>query len=304
MLLLLGGAELMAVPLAPWSVALSLGVGAIAAFAIGAALMAAGLFLWFLPHARHYVSVHAVILSVASFAASNLGGFLVGMLLGIAGGAMGFAWTPAAPEGSAGFANRAPGPVPADPAPDPAPGPGPAPAKEVPWRRRPSPPKALAAALPALLIAATAAPGERPQQEPGVAQVARTPPTVTTTRFSPAGLTIAEVTRVPTLTGPRRVMVLHMRAASLSHYRLRTADGSADLLLGAEELRLQGDVRLYLTRFSGCVQGLVCLTFSPDTLPVPPLSPPFVFITDVTAEQAFITSDFLTADGLALSAVT
>ena len=94
LLLMLGGAEMLLIPLSPLTVLVSLGLGGIAALGIGIALVVAGLFLWLLPHTHHYVSVNALILSVISFAATNLGGFLVGMLLGIAGSAMGFGWTP------------------------------------------------------------------------------------------------------------------------------------------------------------------------------------------------------------------
>nr|WP_239150371.1 DUF6114 domain-containing protein [Streptomyces sp. SID13588] len=58
-------------------------------------------------------------MSVLSFAATNLGGFLVGMLLGIAGSAMGLGWTldePVAPgtaaEGRRKGRNRTPDPDP------------------------------------------------------------------------------------------------------------------------------------------------------------------------------------------------
>ncbi len=272
-LLILGGAELLVVPLAPWTVLVGLGLGGIAALGIGAALAAAGLFLWFLPHTRHYVGIHAVILAVVSFAATNLGGFLLGALLGIAGGAMGFAWTPA------------PAPEPPQPH-SPAPPPGP-----------PGPPRSLAAVLPVVLLAGLTVP-QRADRSPAAVTVPRTPTTVTTTRFAPRGLTLAGVEEVRTADGPRRVMVLRMRAASLSDYRLRTHDGGAEFALDVAELHLSGDVTLYLTRFSGCVQGLVCTTFTPDTLPVPPVVPPFVFLTDVDAEQALVTSGTIVADGL------
>lgn len=289
-LLVLGGAEITASPLSPLPVVVSLGLGGVAAVGIGAALIAAGLFLWFLPHTHHYVGVHAVILSVVSFAATNLGGFLIGMLLGIAGGAMGFAWTPGRPRGACG--GRA---VETD---DPDPGAG-----RTGEALRPTPPPSgpLAAALPLVLLAGLAVPGAGARAGSGPAPVPRTPPTVTTTRFTPHGLTLAGVTDVPTADGPLRAMVLRMRAASLSDYRLRTRDGGPELALDARELRLSGDVTLYLTRLSGCVQGLLCLTFTPDTLPVPPVSPPFVFMTDVAAEQALVTSGTIDAEGLALA---
>ncbi len=97
-------------------------------------------------------------------------------------------------------------------------------------------------------------------------------------------------------------MVLKMRAASLTDYRLTTRDGGPELALGARKLDLSGDVTLYLTKFSGCLEGLLCLTFTPDQLPVPPVVPPFVFMTNVDAEQALVTSDLIVADGLTLRA--
>ncbi|MGW2599736.1 DUF6114 domain-containing protein [Streptomyces klenkii] len=294
-LLVLAGAEIAAVPLAPVSVLVGLGLGGVAALGIGAALVAAGLFLWFLPHTRHYVGMHAVILSVLSFAVTNLGGFLAGMLLGIAGSAMGFAWSPGLPSAQA---SEQPEPEPPEqPVQEPPRLPDPGAAARPPH-------KTLAVALPFVLLAATAAPAPGPRPPAPAASsvsVPRTPPTVTTTRFTPDGFTLARVAEVPTADGPRRAMVLSMRAASLRDYRLRTRDGGgAELALDADELRLGGQVTLYLTRLTGCVQGILCLTFTPDRLPVPPVAPPFVFMTDVTAEQALVASGTIGADGLAL----
>lgn len=285
LLLVLGGTELLLVPLSPLTVLVSLGLGGIAAIGIGAALVAAGLFLWFLPQARAYVSVHALLLSVLSFVATNLGGFLVGMLLGIAGSALAFGWTPL---------------------------PGPETGDQEAYGPRPDGggPRTLAAALPVVLLAAlvTGAPPARAAQ-PGPAAgghgppaAARTPPTVTTSLFAPRGFALAGVTEVATADGPRRVLVLKMAAASLRDYRLRTRDGGDEYGLAATSLDLRGDVTLYLTKFSGCVEGLLCVTFSPDGLPAPPVIPPFVFMTQVSAEQALVTADVIVTDGLRLEA--
>ncbi|MGW0735958.1 DUF6114 domain-containing protein [Streptomyces sp. NPDC002851] len=285
LLLILGGAELLLVPLSPLTVLVSLGLGGLAAIGIGLALMVAGVFLWVMPQARHYVSVNALILSVLSFAATNLGGFLVGMVLGIAGSAMGFGWTPVGrDEEEAAEAARAP---------------------EPPGIREGQGTRTLAVLLPVVLLAAVFGPGlsraqAAPTEPPVVAP--RTPPTVTTTLFAPQGFTVAGVRDIPTADGPLKVMVLHMKAASLTDYRLRTRDGHDELALGADTLELSGDVTLYLTKFRGCLEGLVCLTFTPDKLPVPPLVPPFVFMTDVRAEQALVTSDLIVAGGLTLEA--
>ncbi|MEU5303222.1 DUF6114 domain-containing protein [Streptomyces noursei] len=295
LLLLLGGVELLLVPLSPLPVLISLGLGGLAALGIGLALMAAGVFLWCTPAAHHYVSINALILSVLSFAATNLGGFLVGMGLGIAGSAMGFGWTPVrdatADDGRAG-ADDAEGAADGDEArgtPDPAPA------------RRGTGSKALAVGLPLALLTALGGPAQRavatgPPAPP-------VPPTVTTTKFAPQGFTLAGVTTVPTADGPKKVMVLHMKAASLTDYRLLTHDAQGpQLRLSSDALDLKGEVTLYLTKFSGCIEGVLCLTFTPDTLPVPPIVPPFVYLTRVTAEQALVTSDLIVANGLRLQA--
>ncbi|MFD6435813.1 DUF6114 domain-containing protein [Streptomyces venezuelae] len=282
LLLLLGGAELLLIPLSPLTVLVSLGLGGIAALGIGIALVVAGLFLWLLPHTHHYVSVNAMILSVLSFAATNLGGFLVGMLLGIAGSAMGFAWTP----------------VPQEAEEDPA----------RPRVRDGQGTRTLAVLLPVAMAAGLVSHGGRAEAVPADAAPAdaivapRVPPTVTTTLFAPQGFLLAGVREIPTADGPLKVMVLRMKAASLTDYRLKTRDGSNELALGADTLDLSGEVTLYLTKFRGCLEGILCLTFTPDKLPVPPVVPPFVFMTDVSAEQALVTSDSIVAGGLSLRA--
>ena len=54
------------------------------------------LLLWFNPGRRLFYSILAVIASLATLITANLGGFLLGMLLGIAGGSLAFAWVPGA----------------------------------------------------------------------------------------------------------------------------------------------------------------------------------------------------------------
>ncbi|CAM5580362.1 hypothetical protein SSPIM334S_00797 [Streptomyces spiroverticillatus] len=292
LLLVLAGTELLLVPLSPLTVLVSLGLGGIAAIGIGLALVAAGLFLWFLPHTRHYVSINALILSVLSFAATNLGGFLVGTLLGIAGSALGFGWSPVVEPADDDRDDRTESTESTEAVDG---------TRTPPRVRDHRGPRTLAVALPVALLASVAAPVQRAQAAPD-ALAPRVPPTVTTTRFAPQGFLIAGVTEVRTADGPLKVMVLRMKAASLTDYRLKTRDGRDELALGADSLDLSGNVTLYLTKFSGCLEGLLCLTFTPDGLPVPPVVPPFVYMTDVSAEQAMVTSDLIVTDGLTLGA--
>ncbi len=60
---------------------------------VGVLIGVLGLFLWFMPGHRHLYSVLAVLLALVSLITSDLGGFLVGMLLAVIGGSMAFAWT-------------------------------------------------------------------------------------------------------------------------------------------------------------------------------------------------------------------
>ncbi len=46
-----------------------------------------------MPGLRHFFSVLIVLLALVSLITSDLGGFLIGMLLAIVGGSLGFAWT-------------------------------------------------------------------------------------------------------------------------------------------------------------------------------------------------------------------
>ncbi|MEH0985987.1 DUF6114 domain-containing protein [Micromonospora sp. CPCC 205556] len=69
-------------------------------------LVTCGLLLWFSPAQRPFYSIVAAVTAVYSLIGLNLGGFFVGLLLGILGAALGFAWTPIAR------------PAPADPASD------------------------------------------------------------------------------------------------------------------------------------------------------------------------------------------
>ncbi|TNH29716.1 hypothetical protein FHG89_11365 [Micromonospora orduensis] len=57
-------------------------------------LVACGLLLWFSPAQRPFYSIVAAVTTVYSLIGLNLGGFFVGLLLGIVGSALAFAWTP------------------------------------------------------------------------------------------------------------------------------------------------------------------------------------------------------------------
>ncbi|MFI5688871.1 DUF6114 domain-containing protein [Streptomyces sp. NPDC051636] len=81
---------------------------------IGVLLVVLGISLWFQTQVRVFAGVAAILLALVSLPLSNLGGFLMGFLLALIGGAMAVAWAPGAPrepqpaEGSAAGPDDAP----------------------------------------------------------------------------------------------------------------------------------------------------------------------------------------------------
>jgi Family of unknown function (DUF6114) len=94
--LIVAGVELLTIPLPMHSMGLILhiGTGGVLGILIGAILIVCALLLWFNPAQRIFYSIVAILLAVAALVASNLGGFLIGTLLGVVGGSLGFAWMP------------------------------------------------------------------------------------------------------------------------------------------------------------------------------------------------------------------
>ncbi len=100
LLLLLAGIELLAIPLlsvlahGSVKVVIYIGIGGVFGVLIGGLLVACGLLIWFHPVQRMFYAIAGVLLAVASFVATNLGGFFFGMLLGVTGASLSFGWTP------------------------------------------------------------------------------------------------------------------------------------------------------------------------------------------------------------------
>ncbi|MEU8172817.1 DUF6114 domain-containing protein [Microbispora hainanensis] len=116
LLVLAAGLELLSIPFATQALPLVIQSGTVGAtYLIALVLIILGLMVWLQPGQRAFLGVVAVLVSIASFVYANLGGFLIGMLLGLIGGALAVAWTPAetteagaAPGGDAGAAPPAP----------------------------------------------------------------------------------------------------------------------------------------------------------------------------------------------------
>jgi hypothetical protein len=99
LLIVLGGGEILSTIVVSLGPTFHVGLGGVNGFVgtmIAFVLALCGLLLWFSPAQRVFYSIVAVILALATFNTINYGGFFLGMLLGITGGALAFAWSPGA----------------------------------------------------------------------------------------------------------------------------------------------------------------------------------------------------------------
>ncbi len=110
----LGGFIIVFLPLAPLGKILQVGIGGITGMAGGLILMAMALLMLFMPAQRHAAGIISVIVGVASFPLTNLGGFVVGMVLAVLGGSMAFGWMPERPARKRRRFRRASPAVPGD----------------------------------------------------------------------------------------------------------------------------------------------------------------------------------------------
>ncbi|MBL1108264.1 hypothetical protein JK361_27360 [Streptomyces sp. 5-8] len=75
---------------------------------IGVLLIVLGISLWFQKHVRVFAGVAAILLALVSIPVANFGGFVMGFLLSLIGGALAVAWAPGAPPQAQPPAEAAP----------------------------------------------------------------------------------------------------------------------------------------------------------------------------------------------------
>ncbi|MFJ6573004.1 DUF6114 domain-containing protein [Streptomyces sp. NPDC091292] len=61
---------------------------------IGVLLIVLGLTMWYQKHSRIFAGVAAILLALVSLVVSNFGGFVIGFLLALIGGALSVSWVP------------------------------------------------------------------------------------------------------------------------------------------------------------------------------------------------------------------
>jgi hypothetical protein len=94
LLVILGGAEILLTEKAALPVVVHVGMMGLAAYLLPVVMLVCGVLLLVNPAQRLFYSLVAVLASLATWITSNLGGFLVGLLLGLAGSSLAFGWLP------------------------------------------------------------------------------------------------------------------------------------------------------------------------------------------------------------------
>lgn len=92
LLVVLGGGEILLTYRAPFGIILHFGLYGLAGYLVPAMLGVLGLLILFDPPHRTFYSVLAVLCALGTWLTSNLGGFFIGMLLGLVGGSLAFGW--------------------------------------------------------------------------------------------------------------------------------------------------------------------------------------------------------------------
>lgn len=90
----LGGLAIAVLPNKSFTVVILPGVSGLSGFLLGALIIACAMFMLFSPQLHGILGIAAVLLSLVSFVTTNIGGYVIGLLLGIIGGSLGFAWVP------------------------------------------------------------------------------------------------------------------------------------------------------------------------------------------------------------------
>lgn len=92
--LTLGGAWILLTMKASIKVVMHVGIQGVAGYLLPTMMIVAGLLILFSPGQRLFYSIIGVLCSMGTWLTSNLGGFMVGLLLGVVGSILTFGWLP------------------------------------------------------------------------------------------------------------------------------------------------------------------------------------------------------------------
>ena len=94
LLLALGGAEILLTEKASLKVVMHIGMQGVAGYLLPTVMVLCGLLVLFNPTQRLFYSLIGILTSLGTWLTSNLGGFLIGLLLGAVGSCLAFGWLP------------------------------------------------------------------------------------------------------------------------------------------------------------------------------------------------------------------
>ncbi|MBL1103667.1 hypothetical protein JK361_03455 [Streptomyces sp. 5-8] len=94
LLLTLAGGEILLTEKASLKVVLHIGMQGLAGYLLPGLMVLLGLLILFNPSQRLFYSITGVLLSLGTWLTSNLGGFFLGLLLGVIGSCLAFGWLP------------------------------------------------------------------------------------------------------------------------------------------------------------------------------------------------------------------
>ncbi|MFF5308989.1 DUF6114 domain-containing protein [Streptomyces massasporeus] len=94
LLLALGGVEVLLTLKASLDVILHVGMQGLAGYLLPVVMLLCGVLILFNPAQRLFYSVIGVLVSLGTWLTSNLGGFFIGLLLGMVGSCLAFGWLP------------------------------------------------------------------------------------------------------------------------------------------------------------------------------------------------------------------
>ncbi|MGW2743062.1 DUF6114 domain-containing protein [Streptomyces sp. NPDC001450] len=94
LLLALGGGEILLTEKASLKVVMHIGMQGLAGYLLPTLMLILGLLILFNPSQRLFYSITGVLLSLGTWLTSNLGGFFIGLLLGVTGSCLAFGWLP------------------------------------------------------------------------------------------------------------------------------------------------------------------------------------------------------------------
>ncbi|MFF8835328.1 DUF6114 domain-containing protein [Streptomyces sp. NPDC015130] len=96
--LALGGTEILVSQRASITVILTAGADSLVGYVLPVLMVICGVLVVLNPRQRLFYSVVGVLASLGSWVTSNLGGFVIGMLLGLVGSSLAFGWLPDRPR--------------------------------------------------------------------------------------------------------------------------------------------------------------------------------------------------------------